>query len=88
MFLGSVVESFLNSGFNLAIWQSVGKSEYFMERLHSSEIGFARIFAPSFKNFPERLSIPAALSTVISFSNCSTWSSVTFQKFKFRWKQT
>ena len=61
MFLGSVVESFLNSGFNLAIWQSVGKSEYFMERLHSSEIGFARIFAPSFKNFPERLSTPPTL---------------------------
>ena len=50
MFLGSVVESFLNSGFNLAIWQSVGKSEYFMERLHSLEIDFVKIFAPSFKN--------------------------------------
>ena len=48
MFLGSVVESFLNSGLNLAIWQSVGKGEYFMERLHSPEIGFARIFALSF----------------------------------------
>ena len=42
---GSVVEPFLYSGFNLAIWQSFGKTEYFIERLHSSEIGFARIFA-------------------------------------------
>ena len=33
-------------GFNFAIWQSVGKSEYFMDRLHILEIGFARIFAP------------------------------------------
>ena len=50
-----------------------------MERLHSSDIGFARIFAPSFKNLPERLSISAALPTFTSFSNCSTLSSVTFE---------
>ena len=56
--------------FNLGIWQSVEKSENFIERLHSSKIGFARIFAPSFKNFPERLSIPGDLSIFISFSNC------------------
>ena len=41
----------MNSGFNLAIWQPVGKGDYFMERLHSSQIGFARIFAPSLKIF-------------------------------------
>ena len=50
-----------------------------MERLQFWEIGFARIFAPSFKNFPERLSIPAALSIFISFNNFSTKSSVTFE---------
>ena len=50
-----------------------------MERLHSLEIGFARILAPSLKNFPERLSIPAALSIFISFTSCSTRSSVTFE---------
>ena len=50
-----------------------------MERLHSSEIGFARKFTPSFKNFPERLSIPAALSISICFSNCRTMPSVTFE---------
>ena len=62
--------------FNLA---TCWKNEYFMEILHSSEISFARIFAPSYKNFPERLSIPAALSIFISFSNCGTRSSVTFE---------
>ena len=50
-----------------------------LERLHSSENGFARIFAPSFKNFPERLSISAALSIFISFSNYSTRSPFTIQ---------
>ena len=47
------MESFLNSGFDLGIWQYIGKSEYFLERLHSLEIGFARIFAPYFENFPK-----------------------------------
>ena len=70
----------MNNGFNLAVWQSTGKSEYFMERLHILEIGFAGIFAPSFKNFLERFYIPAALSIFMSFSNCSTRSSVTFKK--------
>ena len=50
-----------------------------MERLHILVIGFAKIFAPSFKNFPERLSIPAALSIFISFNNFSTKSLVTFE---------
>ena len=77
--LGSVVKSFLNSGFNLAIWQSVAKCECFMERLHSSEIGFTGIRAQSFKDFPEKLCIPVALSIFISFSNCSTRSLVTFE---------
>ena len=49
-----------------------------MERLHILEIGFARIFAPSFKHFHEILSIPAALSIFISFSNSSK-RSVTFE---------
>ena len=57
----------------------VGKTEYFPERLHILEIGFARIFPPSFKNFRERLSKPAALSIFISFNNFSTKSSVTFE---------
>ena len=66
------------SPFNLVIRQPVGKSEYFMERLPISEIGFSKVLVPSFRNFPERLSIPAALSIFIFFSNCSTKSSVTF----------
>ena len=74
------MEPFLYNDFNLATWQSVGKTDYFMERLHILEIGFASIFAPSFKNFPERLSIPAALSIFISFNNFGTKSLVSFKK--------
>ena len=76
-FLGSVVQLFLNNGFNLAIWQSLEKMEYLMKRLYILEIGFARIFAPSFKTFPERLSMQVALSIFISFNNFSIKPSVT-----------
>ena len=74
------MEPFLCNDFNLATWLSVSKMGYFMERLHILEIGFARIFVPSFKHFPERLLIPAALSIFISLNNFSTKSSVTFEK--------
>ena len=69
------MEPFLKNCFNLTI----GKIEYFIERLHILEIDFAKIFAPSFKNFPERLSISAALSIFTSFNDISTKSSVTFE---------
>ena len=74
------MEPFLHNGFNLATWQSVRKTEFFRERFYILEIGFARIVASSFKNFPERLLIPPALSICISFNNFSTKSSVTFEK--------
>ena len=57
--------------FYLIIWQFVEKSEYFVERLHISKIGFAKILVLSLKNFPERWSIPATLFIFISISNCS-----------------
>ena len=50
-----------------------------MKRLHILEIGFARIFALSFKNLPERLSIPIASSIFRSFNNFNAKSSVTFE---------
>ena len=45
-------------------------------------IGFARIFAPSSKNLPEILSIPAAFEMLI---NCKT-SKTLFSVVKFRLK--
>ena len=73
------MEPFLYNGFNLATWQYFGKTKYFMERLHILEIGFARMFISSFKNFPERLLIPAAFSILMYFNDFSTKSSVTFE---------
>ena len=59
-FSGLVLDPFLYNGFNLAILPSIVKSPEEMEILHIFAIGFARIFAPSFKNLPEILSISAA----------------------------
>ena len=51
-----------------------------MEILHIFAIDFARIYAPSFKNLPEILSIPAAFEMSI---NCKT-SKTFFSVVKFR----
>ena len=62
---------FLLKGFNLAILQSFGKSPEEIGVLHISAMGFARVFAPSFKNLPEILSIPAALLLLLVFRSQS-----------------
>ena len=64
------MEPFLYNGVNLTIgkrkteiWQpgkfgkrkTVGKTEYFMGRLYIMEIGFATIFALSFKKFSRKV---------------------------------
>ena len=68
-FSGLVLDPFLYNDFNLAILQSLGKSPEEMEILHIFAIVFARMFAPSFKNLPEVLSVPAAFEMSI---NCKT----------------
>ena len=81
-FSGLVLDPFLYYGFNLAILQSLGKSPEEMELLHIFAIGFARIFAPSFKDLPEIISNPAAFVMSI---NCKT-SKTFFSVVKFRLK--
>ena len=54
---------------SLAILQYKGKFERFIERLHSFDIGKAKTAAPSFENLPDKLSIPAAFSGLVSSSN-------------------
>ena len=81
-FSGLVLDPFLYNGFNLAILLSLGKSPEEMEILHIFAIGFARIFAPSFKNLPEILSIPAAFEMSIN----SKTSKIFFSVVKFRLK--
>ena len=78
-FSGLVLDPFLYNGFNLAILQSLGKSPEEMEILHIFAIGFARIFAPSFKNLPEISSISAAFEMSINYKTSKTFSVVKFR---------
>ena len=51
--------SFLYRGFSFAILQSSGNKDNEIERLTRSVMGEAKTGAPSFRNLPVRLSIPA-----------------------------
>ena len=64
-FSGLVLDPFLYNGFSLTVLVLLRKSPEEMEILHIFAIGFGRIFAPSFKNIPEFLSIPAAFEKSI-----------------------
>ena len=81
-FSGLVLDPFLHNGFILAILQSLGKSPAEMEILHIFVIGFARIFAPSFKNIPQILSIPAAFEVSINCKTSKTFFSVVKLRLK------
>ena len=75
-FSGLVLNPFLHNGFNLAVLQLLGKTPKEMEILHISAMVFARIFAPSLKNPPENLSIPAAFEVSIHCKISKTFFSV------------
>ena len=68
---------------SLAILQSKGNFERFLERLHSFDIGKAKTTAPSFQNLPDKLSIRAAFSGLMSLSNFKTSSSEVGEKVNF-----
>ena len=72
----SILDPFLNIVFNFASLQGSGKILDFMEKLHISVTGFAKITAPFCKNLPGRLSIAAALEISIFFNSFRTISSV------------
>ena len=65
---------------SLAILQPKGNFERFIERLHGFDIGKAKPTAPSFKNLPDKLSIPAAFSGLVSLSNFKVSSSQVGEK--------
>ena len=79
---GLILHLFLYNCFNLAILQSLRKSPEEMEILHIFALGFTRVFAPSFKNLLENLSIPAAFEMS---KNCKT-SRTFFSVVRFRLK--
>ena len=55
-----------------------------MEKLRILEIGFTWIFAPSFKNFPEGLSIQSALSIFLSFKSSVAFENLILEESKSR----
>ena len=59
--MGSVLGLFLKSGFSFAILQASGNVPEEIDRLHNWVIGVVNNYAPSFRNIPERSSIPEAL---------------------------
>ena len=69
--MGSVLVLFLKSGFNFAILQASGNVPEEIDRPHNWVVGMVNNFAPSFRNIPERSSIPEALvsSKVLSILN-------------------
>ena len=71
-FSGLVLDHFLYNGFNSAILQSLGKSAEEMEILHIFPVGIDGIFAPSFKNLPEIVSVAAAFEMSINWTTSKT----------------
>ena len=67
----------------LAILQSKERFERFIKRLHSFDTGKAKATAPSFKNIPDRLSIPAAFSGFVCVGYFKISSSEVGEKVKF-----
>ena len=60
-----------------------------MQVLHISDIGFARIFAISFKNLPEILLIPAAFEISIHYKISKTFFSVVkVNEWALQWKMS
>ena len=54
---------------SLAVLQSKGNFEHFIERLHSFDIGKVKRAAPSFENLSDKLSISATFSGLVSVSS-------------------
>ena len=66
-----------------AILQLLGNKLSLIERLQSWEIGLAKTSAPSFRNLPDKLSMPAALDGFKPFKIFNIFSDVSENpKFK------
>ena len=81
-FSGLVFDPFSHNGFNFVIFQSFGKSPKEMDILYIFTTCFARIFPPTFKNFPETLSIPTAFEVSIHCKTSETLISVVRARLK------
>ena len=78
-FFGSVLEPFLKSLFNVAVLHASGNLPEEIDRLHTGGIGVANNETPSFRNIPERSSMPGALLSSKCFSILNTLSDSVFE---------
>ena len=78
------MEPFLKSGLTFAILQLLGNELSLIERLQSWEIGLAKISAPSFRNLPDKLSMPAALDGFKHFKIFNIFSGDVSENSKFK----
>ena len=77
-----VNEPFLDIDFSFAILQEAGNFPELIERLHKSVIGSAKTLAPSFKEWPDRSSKPAASNTLVFFKIVKMLFSETVARLK------
>ena len=75
---------YLKSGLIFAILQLLGNELRLIERLQSWEIGLAKISAPSFRNLPDKLSMPAALDGFKPFKIFNIFSGDVSENSKFK----
>ena len=80
---GNFLASFLYRGFSFAILQSSGNKDNEIERLTRSVMGEAKTGAPSFRNLPVRLSIPALFAGFSCFKSLRMVGGATGTKEKF-----
>ena len=78
-----VLVSFLYRGFSFAILQSSGNKDNEIERLTRSVMSEAKTGAPSFRNLPVRLSIPALFAGFSCFKRLRMVAGATGAKEKF-----
>ena len=76
---------FLKSGLTFAILELLGNKLSLTERLQSWEIGLAKILAPSFRNLPNKLSIPVALDGFKLFKIFNIFSGDVSKTSKFKY---
>ena len=78
------MEALFKGGFTFAILKLLGSQLNLKGRLRSWDIGLAKISAPSFRNFPERLSMPAASDSFKPFKIFNNFSKEVLENSKFK----
>ena len=78
------MEALFKGGLTFAILKLLGNQLNLIERLKSWDIGLAKTSAPCFRNFPERLSMPAASDWFKPFKIFKNFSKDVLENSKFK----